>query len=378
MNANDAPAASFSLEDGCLCLRGDWTLSNHAGLRRAIDRAKGEAIHAVRLELSEVGALDTAGAALLLRLVGAERLLALLAEGHDIAPERKALLEAVGRAMHGREAVPPTPAGSAIADFLAHVGEGVMAFYRHVVDLLGFVGITLTAMLRVGINPLRWRMTSLVAHLEQTALDAVPIVALLTFLVGAVIAFLGATVLDDFGASIYTVNLVAYSFLREFGVMLAAILVAGRTASAFTAQIGSMRANEEVDAIRTLGLDPIELLVLPRVTALLIALPLLTFVAILSGIVGGMVVCIVSLKIPVSMFLSILGNDIGVSHFLVGMVKAPVFAFMIALIGCMEGFKVSGSAQSVGEHTTSSVVQSIFIVILFDAIAAMICMEMGW
>lgn len=218
----------------------------------------------------------------------------------------------------------------------------------------------------------------MVAHIEQTGLDAAPIVALLTFLVGAVVAFLGATVLKSFGATIFTVDLVAFSFLREFGVLLTAILIAGRTASAFTAQIGSMKANEEIDAIRTLGLDPMELLVLPRVLALLVALPMLTFLAMLSGIVGGGVVCAVALDISPAMFLSLLQSDIGVQHFLVGMVKAPIFAFLIAAIGCLEGFKVSGSAESVGAHTTSSVVQSIFVVIVLDAVAAMFFMEMGW
>ncbi len=221
-------------------------------------------------------------------------------------------------------------------------------------------------------------MTSLAAHLEATGLNAVPIVALLTFLVGAVVAFLGATVLAEFGASVYTVNLVGFAFLREFGVLLAAILLAGRSASAFAAQIGSMKAQEEIDAIRTLGLSPVELLVLPRVLAMLIALPALTFVGMLCGLAGGLVVCALTLDISPLMYLTILQRDIALSHFLVGLGKAPVFAFVIAVIGCLEGFKVGGSAQSVGEHTTSSVVQSIFMVILLDAIAAMFFMEMGW
>ncbi len=200
----------------------------------------------------------------------------------------------------------------------------------------------------------------------------------MTFLVGAVVAFLGATILADFGATIYTVNLVAFSFLREFGVLLTAILMAGRTASAFTAQIGSMKANEEIDAIRTLGLSPVELLVLPRVFAMLIALPILTFIAMLSGMLGGALVCALSLDISPTMYLSILQDSDLLQHFLVGLLKAPIFAFLIALIGCLEGFKVSGSAQSVGEHTTSAVVQSIFVVILLDALAALFLMEMGW
>jgi phospholipid/cholesterol/gamma-HCH transport system permease protein len=217
-----------------------------------------------------------------------------------------------------------------------------------------------------------------VAQIEETGLNAVPIVALLNFMVGAVIAFLGATVLSDFGASIYTVNLVAYSFLRELAVLLTAILMAGRTASAFTAQIGSMKANEEIDAARMLGLSPVDLLILPRLSALFVSLPILTFVGMISGIFGGGVVCALTLDISPTMFVSIFQEQIELRHFLVGMSKAPVFAFVIAIIGCLEGFKVSGSALSVGQHTTSSVVQSIFVVILLDALGALFFMEMGW
>ena len=192
------------------------------------------------------------------------------------------------------------------------------------------------------------------------------------------VVFLGTTVLFDFGASIYTVDLVAFAFLREFGVLLAAILMAGRTASSFTAQIGAMKANEEIDAIRALGLNPVELLVLPRVLAMLISLPVLTFIAMVCGIIGGALVCSLELNISPRLFLTILQRDISLTHFLVGISKAPVFAFVIAVIGCLEGFKVSGSAQSVGEHTISSVVQSIFMVILLDALAALFFMEMSW
>lgn len=250
--------------------------------------------------------------------------------------------------------------------------------WRKCVALLGFMGLTLEALVRNLVRPKSWRVTAVVAQIEDTGLNAVPIVALLTFMVGAVIAFLGATVLADFGATIYTVNLVAFSFLREFAVLLTAILMAGRTASAFTAQLGSMKANEEIDAIRMLGLNPIDVLVLPRVLALLVSMPLLTFVGMMSGIFGGMLVCAVSLDISPTMFLTLFQESIQLRHFLLGMAKAPIFAFVIAIIGCLEGFKVSGSSQSVGAHTTSAVVQAIFIVILLDALAALFFMEMGW
>jgi phospholipid/cholesterol/gamma-HCH transport system permease protein len=185
-------------------------------------------------------------------------------------------------------------------------------------------------------------------------------------------------VLRDFGAEIFVVELVGIAFLREFGVLLTAILLAGRTASAFTAQIGAMQSGEEIDAIRTLGLDPIELLVIPRLVALVVMLPLLTFLAMIAGIGGGMAVCIVSLDFTAEMFITRLQETLSVTHFWVGLSKAPLFAMVIALIGCLEGFQVKGTAQSVGERTTSSVVQAISIVILLDAFAALFFMEMDW
>ncbi|WP_432696553.1 MlaE family ABC transporter permease [Marinobacterium sp. YM272] len=354
-------------------LLGTWTLSRHRQLKRLLTQTP---VPEGEVQLRHIGALDTAGAALLARWLGLERLEAIINAETGLQPERRALLETLLRAM-GREPAPAAKKPAALLQALALLGEQSEYLARHFWQLSGFVGLVLQTLAVVLPRPSRWRLTALVNQIHQTGLNAVPIVALLTFLVGAVVAFLGATVLGEFGAEIYTVNLVAYSFLREFGVILASIMLAGRTASAFTAQIGSMNANEELDALRTLGLSPIELLVVPRVLALLVTLPLLTFVAMISGLVGGAVVSVVSLDIALSQYLSIVA-DVPLKHYLVGMVKAPVFAFVIAVIGCMEGFKVSGSAESVGRHTTSSVVQSIFMVILLDAVAALFFMELGW
>jgi ABC transport permease subunit len=182
----------------------------------------------------------------------------------------------------------------------------------------------------------------------------------------------------DCGAEIYVVELVSIAFLREFAVLLTAIVLAGRTASAFTAQIGSMKAREEIDAIRTLGLDPVDLLVLPRIIALLVTLPLLTFVAMIAGLAGGVTVGAFDLDIPPQMYLARLHDTIEVRHMLVGLSKAPIFAAVIGLIGCLEGLKVEGTAQSVGERTTSSVVQTISLVIIIDAFAALWFMHMDW
>ncbi|QDG57931.1 ABC transporter permease [Pseudomonas sp. NIBRBAC000502773] len=362
-----------------LRITGDWTLAHYANLKKLSDKLDGQYDAGARIDLNGLGALDTAGASLLVELLGPARI-EQSAEQTDcsLSAADRALLKTVYRSLNDFCVPDKAPEEATGIQVLARIGAAVDKVWQDSKQLLGFIGLILETFARGIFRPKRWRLTPMVAHLEQVGLDAAPIVALLTFLVGAVVAFLGATVLKSFGATIFTVDLVAFSFLREFGVLLTAILIAGRTASAFTAQIGSMKANEEIDAIRTLGLDPMELLVLPRVLALLVALPMLTFMAMLAGIVGGGVVCAVALDISPAMFLSLLQSDIGVQHFLVGMVKAPFFAFLIAAIGCLEGFKVSGSAESVGAHTTSSVVQSIFVVIVLDAMAALFFMEMGW
>ncbi|PAU88461.1 ABC transporter permease [Pseudomonas sp. WN033] len=359
-----------------LIIQGDWTLPHYAELRGLILKARSGKPAWNDADLSRLGKLDTAGGQLLAELLGHDLLLR-LSDSSELPQERRALLK---RIVDSQQETAPEhlPPRATLLELLERVGKAMAVFWQHTTDLLGFIGLTLAGFARNLLRPGNWRVTAVVAQIEQTALNAVPIVALLTFMVGAVIAFLGATVLSEFGASIYTVDLIAFSFLREFAVLLTAILMAGRTASAFTAQIGSMKANEEIDAIRALGLNPLDILVLPRVLAMLVALPLLTFVAMISGLFGGAMVCALSLDISPTMFLSILQNNVEVRHFLLGMAKAPLFAFLIAIIGCLEGFKVSGSAESVGEHTTSSVVQSIFVVILIDALAALFYMEMGW
>jgi len=348
---------------------GDWTLPGMAALSGVVADLRRRLPRGARIDASQLGRVDTAGASLLLDLAADARI-----DGLD--EHRRALFDAVAKATAAPAAPLPKPDAGLVA-LLARTGSAAEHVARDAYQLIGFIGLILATLARCVIDPRRWRPTSLAFHLEQTGLDAVPIVVLLNFLVGAVVAFLGATVLKDFGASIFTVELIGYSFLREFGVLLTAILIAGRSGSAFTAQIGSMKSREEIDAIRTLGLDPIEVLVLPRLLALLIAMPLLTFLAMLAGIVGGAAVCALNLDISSTMFVTRFHDLAAAKHFWVGMSKAPLFAFLIAAIGCLEGFKVSGSAESVGEHTTSSVVQAIFVAILVDAMAAIFYMEIG-
>jgi phospholipid/cholesterol/gamma-HCH transport system permease protein len=330
---------------------------------------------AARIDLEALDALDTAGAWLLHRLernlesLGWRVELAGLGEGHA------ALLAEIGRL----QAPPPAPAAeiNPFVRVLANLGRGTIAACAEALRLLSFFGQTMLALMRVLRRPRRLRLTSLTHHLEQTCVNALPVVGLISFLIGIVMAYQGADQLRRFGAEIFTVDLLAISALREIGILLTAVVVAGRSGSAFTAQIGMMKVNEEVDALRTLGLDPLEVLVLPRLLALMIALPLLAFFADIMALFGGGVMCAFVLDISPDQYINRLSEAIWPRTFWVGIVKAPVFAFVIAMVGCYEGLTVDGSAESVGRKTTLSVVVAIFLVIVFDAIFSIVFSSLG-
>jgi phospholipid/cholesterol/gamma-HCH transport system permease protein len=213
--------------------------------------------------------------------------------------------------------------------------------------------------------------------MESAGLGALPIVALLAFFIGLVVAYLGARILGDFGASVFTVELVAFSMMREFAVVITAVLLAGRTNSAFTAEIGAMKMRQEIDAMRVMGLDPMEALVAPRVLAMLVMTPLLAFTAVLAGLLGGLLVCWSDLGVSPVMFVSRIAEGVPAQHFWVGIVKAPVFALALSVIACKQGLSVGGDVGSLGARVTSSVVQAIFLVILLDAIFALWFLEMN-
>ena len=353
---------------GHLRLAGSWTIVHAARMGEAL-RAAPEGVSAV--DASAVDRLDSSGVLLLLRFAS-RRGLGL--EHFSFHEDHRALVEAIEDVADDR---PKKKREYGVIAALGRLGFAVHDNYREILALIGFLGENLVKFARMLAQPRRFRLTSTVYHMEQVGLDAVPLVFLLSYLVGAVIAFLGANILRDFGAVIYVVDLVDVAFLREVAVLLTAIILAGRTASAFTAQIGAMQSREEIDAIRTLGMDPVDLLVMPRVIALLVTLPLLTFIAMIAGVLGGATVGAFMLDIPPQAWLSRMEATIEVRHFLVGLSKAPLFAIIIALIGCLEGLQVEGTAQSVGERTTSSVVQTISLVIVIDAIMALWFMQMG-
>ncbi|MEO6264186.1 MAG: MlaE family lipid ABC transporter permease subunit [Luteimonas sp.] len=368
--ASTAPSIAVDERDGVrLQLRGRWTLE-HA---TAIGEALREAPTQVRqVDASAVERLDTIGVLQLLRFA---RRHDLDFDAFDFRTDHHALVAAIEDVADDR---PKKKREYGFAAALGRLGFAVQDNWKETIALVSFLGENLAKLARMVEDPRRLRMTATVHHMEQVGLDAVPLVFLLSYLVGAVIAFLGANILADFGATIFVVELVNVAFLREFGVLLTAILLAGRTASAFTAQIGAMVSREEVDAIRTLGLDPVDLLVIPRLLALLVTLPLLSFIADIAGLLGGMSVGAFALDIPPQAYLARMQETMELRHFLVGLSKAPVFALVIGLIGCLEGLQVQGTAQSIGERTTSSVVQAIALVIILDAIAAIWFMQMGW
>jgi phospholipid/cholesterol/gamma-HCH transport system permease protein len=267
--------------------------------------------------------------------------------------------------------------GYGFRNALARIGAGLEAAYMEAVDTFAFFGRTLTTGVRSFLQPWRFRLTPTVWAMEEVGINAMPIVAMLSFFIGAVVAFMGANLLESIGLSVFTVDLVGVSVLREFGVLITAIMLAGRSDSAFTASIGSMKMQQEIDAMRVLGLDPYEVLVLPRVVACVLMAPLLTFGAMIAGIFGGMLVAWTAQDISPTMFITRIHDELDWSHFWVGMSKAPVFGLVIAIIGCKQGMQVGGDVESLGRRVTASVVQSIFTVIVIEAMFAMMYLELG-
>ncbi len=344
---------------------GSWRIGEAAALDRRLKEMP-DAKGSIRVDLAPLVGLDTTGALLISRSLRQFRDAGCDVSFDGARVEHARLIETVTRAFQPCETEPPVDSG--ITRILVQVGSNTLEILDTVATSVAFFGRASTVFARTVTKPERLRLRAVIRHMETAGLDAVPIVCLMSFLIGIVLAYQGAIQLKQFGAEIFVVDLLALSVLRELGVLLTSIMVAGRSGSAFAAQIGSMRLREEVDAMRVLGMDPMEVLVLPRVVALVVTLPLLTFIADLVGLVGGAVMSWVALDIGPTLFLDRLKSVVTPAIFWVGMVKAPVFAVLIALVGCYEGYQVSGSAESVGERTTRAVVESIFLVIVVDAL----------
>ncbi len=357
-------------ERGCLVVAfaGSWTTQAIGKSDQPLEGLRTRDLDRARVELDRLEALDTTGAWIVHRTIRDLR-----AQGTEveIGGGKDAHLELLATITEHDTPRPPVPPEDApVIALVLRCGQAGIEFFTEARSLISFLGQTVIVTLRSLAQPWRIRTTALVNHMEHTGLDALPIVGLISFLIGVVLTYQGADQLARFGAQIFTVNLVGYGVLREMGILLTAIIVAGRSGSAFTAQIGTMKVNEEIDAMRTIGLDPMEVLVVPRLMALVLVLPLLTFYADMMGLMGGAIMAQILLDISYVQFTRQLQDALDIWSLLVGLIKAPVFAFIIAMVGCYEGLKVSRSAESVGHRTTAAVVKSIFLVIVLDALAS--------
>ncbi|MGO4716429.1 ABC transporter permease [Bradyrhizobium sp. 2TAF24] len=356
---------------------GTWTAQHAHALERLIEAAEraGASGAAVLIDVSQVARLDTFGAWLI------ERLRRSLTTG-EVAPEIAGLsadysslvdeVRRVGTATlsRPRSLLSPVAALEGVGRGVAHIGTTLIA-------LVAMTGALIAAGTRVLLHPTRIRLTSMVHHIEQVGWRAVPIVALITFLIGAIIAQQGIFHFRRFGADIFVVDMLGILVLREIGVLIVAIMVAGRSGSSYTAELGSMKMREEIDALRTMGFDPVEVLILPRTLALLVALPALTFIGAMAALYGGGLVAWFYGGVDPDAFLFRLRDAISLEDFAVGMIKAPIMALVIAIVASVEGLLVEGSAESLGSHTTASVVKSIFLVIVMDGMFAIFFASIG-
>ena len=368
LRAEDA-AVALEAADGSACARlsGHWTVDRAASVEAAAAEIAGTAATRLTIDLAGVARLDTLGAWVLDRarhdLAAAGRTVAFT----GAREEHLILLREVG----ARDVtVVRTRPRSAVVGVLEDVGRTVAGAGGDLVGGMAFLGEVVAAGGRVALRPSTFRGTALVNQLEHIAFRGVPIIMLISFLVGCIVAQQGIVQLQRFGAATFVVNLVGILILRELAVLLTSIMVAGRSGSAFTAEVGSMRMREEVDAIRVMGLDPIELLIVPRILGLVLGLPLLAFLAMLAALAGGGLTAWIYGGITPEAFVARLQAAVSLRHFAVGLVKAPFMALVIGLIASLEGFAVAGSAESLGRHVTASVVKSIFMVIVLDGLFA--------
>lgn len=360
-----------------LTLEGEWEARHFAAIEAQLATVDPAGMQRVRLDTAGVE-LDLGGAWLLREFTRRVRAAGCEVEFAGAVP---ATLTLLSRCLAGetpnetRELQAFTPA-TAVEVAVQGIGRRTVRWVRDVLAALRFLGEVTAGIGRAVLQPRRLRPKSISRHLYETGITAVPIVALIAFLIAVILAYLGEQELRQFGATIFVVDLVTVGVLRELGVLLTAIIIAGRSGSAFAAEIGAMQLNEEVDALRTIGVDPIEVLVLPRLLGLVIALPLLTLVADLIGLAGGGVLCHLLLDMPTAQYLHRAAAAIASTTFWVGVIKAPVFAGLIALAGCFNGLSVRVSSRELGRLTTIAVVQSIFCVILADALFAVLFMRL--
>ncbi len=360
-----------------LALRGEWRATTLAAIEPEIAAVDLSGTRQVQIDANGAQ-FDLSGAWLLHDSIARLAAAGVTAEFTGEPPPALALISRTLQNDAGLPGVEDTSQTAWLdpASAVEGLGRKTVRGWRLLESLLEFLGRVSVAAGRAATGPKRWRPTSITRHVYDTGITAIPIVALIAFLIAVILAYMGAQQLRKFGADIFVVDLVTVGMLRELGVLLTAIIVAGRSGSAFAAEIGAMRLNEEVDALQAIGVDPIEVLVLPRVVGLVIALPLLTVIADGIGLVGGGLLCHTLLDMPLSQFINRANESIASTTFWVGIIKAPVFALLIALAGTWCGLRVRGSSRDLGRLTTLAVVQAIFCVILADALFAVLFMEM--
>ena len=367
--------ANFQIDeeagDVILRLSGDWTTRELGRLSGRLEaELEGRSISA--LDTRDMGRFDTAAAMTLVQATGFN-IPAGAWDGRPEAGRIYAMVEALER-----ESAPAPRRSDPITRMFAKVGRGVGDIGAEGMLSLAFLGRLVTATGAALKHPERIRWAAWVSQAERSGLDAIPIVAVTNFFIGAVVAFIGADLLQQFGFDVFAVELIAIAVLREFAVVITAVLLAGRSASSFAAEIGSMKMNQEVDAMQVMGVNPFQALVIPRLAALIVMLPLLTFIAMLAGLFGGLVVTWTQLSLGPAFFIQRLTeiNDMG-NHLFVGLIKAPVFAIVVAAIGARQGMSVSGDVESLGRRVTAAVVQAIFAIIFLDAVFALIFLQVG-
>lgn len=375
--ANPSLTPTVGGETTTFAASGIWIAAHSSTLEQLIDSValQKSTTHRIIIDLAGVERLDTLGAWLLERLARSFR-----DRGQEPvfvgSPDRfRGLLDKVHEV--NRENPAPRAKPSRVIEILEILGRATVGFKddaKSFLEMLGAVGISL---LGVILRPRALRLTSTVHHLNRVGWQAVPIMLLITFLIGGIIAQQGIFHFRKFGADAYVVDMVGILVLREIGVLIVSIMVAGRSGSAYTAELGSMKMREEIDALRTMGFDPVEVLILPRVLALVCALPILTFLGSMSALYGGGLVAWLYGGMSPEIFIARLREAISITHFEVGMIKAPFMALVIGVVACSEGLRVKGSAESLGLQTTTSVVKSIFLVIVLDGLFAIFFASIG-
>jgi phospholipid/cholesterol/gamma-HCH transport system permease protein len=368
------PTFRFAERNGATVLEvaGAWTVFSLRSLIRQLQqhRKAGGSRRASVIDASKVKQLDTAGVLEILRIAGA-------GPGSQVQTGEKSHADLFRVVQASACEATPERHVNWLGHWLDEVGLSVVHFSQQIVNLCAFFGEILVVFAEACLQPRRFRPNAIVRQMYEVWIKALAIVGVLCFLIGVVIAYQGVEQLKQFGAETFTVEAVGIGMFRELGVLLTAIIVAGRSGSAFTAQIGTMQVNQEIDAMSTIGLNPIEWLVLPRILALTLCMPLLAFWGDMTGLLGGAFACTIYLDFTFVQFFERLRDTVGAWHFYTGMIKSPVFGMVIAAIGCFEGLQVRGSAESVGQLTTRSVVESIFCVIVLDAIFSIIFLLAG-